>query len=128
MYIPVVTDPDLCSPTLHDDTLVTLPKNHKKLFAESTVEAGREEDLLWSTMTRTTGPGIVLAVVPRKMEGNYTGGFATSCVVHTTSAKPDNIIERMSAARPKVIFVYAEYLGEDEALNQREKEILRRGR
>lgn len=62
--------------------------------------------------------------VPPEMEGAYVSGLATSGVVRTTSDKPHNIIGRLSAVQPKVIFLYFEYLGEDEALNQHEKGIL----
>lgn len=72
-------------PSLYDDKNVTLTKSQKKFKAESTAGADREETLLWSTVTRTPEPGMIVAIVPPWMDDDYVSGFATAGVVFSAN-------------------------------------------
>lgn len=111
----------LSMPSSRDDKLVTLTKSQKQLIAESAAEVAREKDLLCSTMTRTTKPSIILAVVPWEIKDGYMNGFATLGVVHKTNE--ESTIDRMLADHPRASFAYFEDSSEDRVLNQHEKAI-----
>lgn len=86
----------LLIPSLHHDTWVTLTKSQKKRIAESAAEADREDKLLWSTATWTSEQGIVLAVVPPRMEADCASAFATAGIVLTTNEGSEKIVEQIS--------------------------------